>query len=725
MKKTKNESFGHSFPKMKNRYTILGLIIIAMLIIAGCNNVLPNSHPEDSKPRVALAGNNFAVESGTVMKFSSVQEIKDFLFENTMQQSQSYSNSFRSGRDIDMAMPMMAMAESSSGKPVGAGSNSGASDYSETNIQVDGVDEPDFVKNDNKYIYMIQDQTLYIVDAYPGEDAEIVSEIIFEGNPRNLFVNEDKVIVFSNAYERKAYIAEFDYMPRERGISVSHAYVYDVSDKDDPELINDFSIEGNYYDARMIGDYVYFISQQNIYYDPIFFDTPVLMDGSSVKIKPEVYYFPNPETNYNFNTITSFNIDDSSDVNSKTFMMGHSNTLYVSEDNIYISYKKNLPWSHYAEDSEYAFYNIVLPLLSSDIKNKINSIKNDNSVSEGTKWSKISLVLEEMYNEMSESNKDNLVDEIREALEVYNIKQEIERSKTVIHRISIDNGNIDYGARGEVSGSLLNQFSLDEHQDNLRVATTTSIWVGEREVYSNVFILNKNMEVVGDIEDIAPGERIYSTRFVGDRLYMVTFKNIDPLFVIDLSVSTNPKILGELKIPGYSTYLHPYDEDHIIGVGVTTEENQWGGVSTSGLKIAMFDVTDVENPKEIDKYEVGEAGTYSVALYEHKAFLFDKEKGLSILPVREVTGRYKDPVYGYYHNSVWNGVYVFDVDESGFDLRGKVEHQDDSDNSLYRNYGKQVLRSIFMGGTLYTISSNLIKISSLIDLSDINEVLLD
>ncbi len=699
---------------MKNIHTILGLIIIAMLVVAGCgtSNVPP-----------IVRTNTY--DSDELMKFSSVQEIKDFLFENTMQQSQSYSGSFRSGGDIDMAMPMMAMAESSSGKSVGVNSNSGASDYSETNIQVEGVDEPDFVKNDNKYIYIIQGETLYIVNAYPGENAEIVSEISFEGNPCNLFVNDNKVIVFSNAYERKSYIAEFDYMPRERGISVSHAYVYDVSDKSDPELVNDFSIEGNYYDARMIGDYVYFISQQNIYYDPVFFDTPILMDGASVKIKPEVYYFPNPETNYNFNTITSFNIDDDSDVNSKTFMMGYSNTLYVSEDNIYIAYRKNIPWRYYAEDSEYSFYNIVLPLLSLDIKIEINSIKNDNSFPDNIKWSKISLVLEEMYNELSENDKNDLVEEIQEELEVYRIKQEIERSKTIIHRISIDKGDIDYGARGEVSGSLLNQFSLDEYKNNLRVATTTSIWVGERQVYNNVFVLNKDMKVVGDIEDIAPGERIYSSRFIGDRLYMVTFKNIDPLFVIDLSVPTNPSILGELKIPGYSTYLHPYDENHIIGVGVNTENNQWGGVSTSGLKIAMFDVSDVENPKEIDKYDIGEAGTYSTALYEHKAFLFDKEKNLLVLPVREVTGRFKDPVYNYYRNSVWNGVYVFDVDEFGFKLKGKVEHQDDSDNSWYRNYGNQVLRSIFMDDTLYTISSNLIKISSLVDLSELNNVLLD
>ena len=123
------------------------------------------------------------------------------------------------------------------------------------------------------------------------------------------------------------------------------------------------------------------------------------------------------------------------------------------------------------------------------------------------------------------------------------------------------------------------------------------------------------MATIGSLTHIAEQEQIYATRFIGDRLYMVTYKRVDPFFVIDLSTPTSPKILGKLKIPGFSDYLHPYDATHIIGVGKETGTNDWGGVSTEGLKLALFDVSDVEHPTQIDKVEIGDAGTDSAALY--------------------------------------------------------------------------------------------------------------
>ena len=124
---------------------------------------------------------------------------------------------------------------------------------------------------------------------------------------------------------------------------------------------------------------------------------------------------------------------------------------------------------------------------------------------------------------------------------------------------------------------------MDEYKNNLRVATTSSVYTtrGSYE-YNNVFVLDSGMKTIGSLTHIAEQEKIYSTRFIGDRLYMVTFKRIDPFFVIDLSTPASPKILGKLKIPGYSDYLHPYDATHIIGVGKETGTNDWGGVSTKG-----------------------------------------------------------------------------------------------------------------------------------------------
>ncbi len=233
------------------------------------------------------------------------------------------------------------------------------------------------------------------------------------------------------------------------------------------------------------------------------------------------------------------------------------------------------------------------------------------------------------------------------------------------------------------------------------------------------------MHTVGSLEYIAPDEKIYSTRFLGDRLYMVTFKRIDPFFVIDLSNPEHPGILGKLKIPGYSDYLHPYDENHIIGLGKETESNEWGGVSVGGLKLALFDVTDVNNPVMVDKVEIGDSGTDSAALQDHKAFLFDKGKDLLVIPVSEVQKTYvSDLKGGSYGHGLWQGAYVFGVDPvKGFVEKGTVTHRTDSDPYYYYNSPDAVKRSLYIGNVLYTLSSGSIIMTDLNDISlRLNEV---
>jgi uncharacterized secreted protein with C-terminal beta-propeller domain len=160
---------------------------------------------------------------------------------------------------------------------------------------------------------------------------------------------------------------------------------------------------------------------------------------------------------------------------------------------------------------------------------------------------------------------------------------------------------MEYDASGRVSGSVLNRYSMDEYEGYFRIATTTG-W-GTSSL-NRVYVLDGTLSVAGALENLAQGERIYSARFMGNRCYLVTFRQVDPFFVIDLSDPSQPKLLGELKITGYSDYLHPYDENHIIGIGKETDAGLY-----QGLKISLFDVSDVSNPKEIAKYEIGEERT--------------------------------------------------------------------------------------------------------------------
>ena len=219
---------------------------------------------------------------------------------------------------------------------------------------------------------------------------------------------------------------------------------------------------------------------------------------------------------------------------------------------------------------------------------------------------------------------------------------------------------------------------------------------------------------------------------MGDRGYLVTFKKIDPLFVLDLSDPEDPRVLGQLKITGYSDYLHPYDETHIIGIGKETVEAEEGNFAWyQGVKISLFDVSDVEVPKEIARYEIGDRGTDSPILRDHKAFLFDKSKNLLVIPVTvaeinpaQYPGGVPPNAYGTF---VWDGAYVFHISlEEGLVFRGRITHLDNDAELLKSGYWYQspysVKRSLYIGNVLYTISELKIKMNSLTDLTEIGEI---
>jgi len=298
-------------------------------------------------------------------------------------------------------------------------------------------------------------------------------------------------------------------------------------------------------------------------------------------------------------------------------------------------------------------------------------------------------------------------------------KTRIDNRSTLVYNFALNQGSVDYNGKGKVPGSLLNQFSMDEHNGYFRMATTVGdIWrTDEQTSKNNIYILDDALNVVGQVEDIAPGETIYSVRFMGDRGYMVTFKTVDPLFVIDLKDPEKPSILGALKIPGYSDYLHPYDENHIIGFGKDAVEVD-NMAYYLGMKMAIFDVTDVNNPKEKFVEMIGDRGTESELLRNHKALLFSRDKNLLAFPVTvmEVTQSkdtsYKEvPPYGEF---AFQGAYVYHIDtETGFKLKGKVTHLSNDDYLKAGRYwydsNKNIARILYIGDTLYTLSNKLWK----------------
>lgn len=287
---------------------------------------------------------------------------------------------------------------------------------------------------------------------------------------------------------------------------------------------------------------------------------------------------------------------------------------------------------------------------------------------------------------------------------------------SVIYKFNLGN-TVRYASRGRVPGTILNQFSMDEYNGNFRIATTDQDWSSGASS-SGIYILDNSMQTVNSINGIAPGERIYSARFMGGRAYLVTFKQIDPLFVIDLDPS-NPKILGKLKIPGFSNYLHPYGDHYLIGLGSEVETVQKWDRAT-GIKLSLFDVQDVNNPLEVAKTVIGTSGSHSEATAEHKAFML--YQNILAFPI---TVYAPDPG-GTSSSFEFQGAYVYDLSLQSLQLKGRITHLDQQDYLKAGQYwygnDKEIRRIIYMNGNLYTISDHMILSNQADNMAELDRV---
>jgi len=627
---------------------LAAMVLISMIFVFGST---PSLSPLTNLP-VASAMKTFSDEA----------DLRNYLVSNT-QGTPNYAggpldSKFFGESSRDGALPTFGGVPSLAGPS--AESASGGNSYSTTNIQVAGVDEADHVKNDGSYLYVASnDYTnnqnyVYILKADP-QDPRIISKILLDNNIylAGMYLSQDssKLIVIGSEYQVYALDvlapAEAMIYPYRSEVK-TFVNVYDVSDKINPTLARNFTLSGSYFNSRMIGDYVYavvsqpaYVLQNNVLPLPrVYAETAVSEVAPSKIYYSDTANFSDLANNYfTYTTFVGLNVKDNSEkLTNMTILMGGASTMYVSLDNIYVTYPT---WS---ESGEF----------------------------------------------------------------------------TSIYRISVNKDALAFETKGSVAGYLLNQYSMDEYNGNFRLATTSQ----NQQSSNNVYILNMNLTIVGKLENLAITERIYSARFMGNKAYIVTFRQTDPFYIIDLSNPSLPRVAGELKIPGYSSYLHMYDENHVIGLGM---EN-------STAKLSLFDVTNVNSPTEIARYIVQGDYTSSDALYEPKAFMFDKTKELLTIPVSItqygliggvgiVPPNGKEIGIAPLQGGYWQGAYVFRLTLSGFELQGGITHQENtSQQYYYGDYNQNVNRALFIGNTLYTVSNEKVKLNSLTDLTQIAEI---
>ena len=600
----------------------------------------------------------------------------------------------------------------------------GAERYSETNVQEFGVDEADIIKNDGQYIYMIKGATIRIVEAFPPSEMKQVASITVEEKgfyPSEMYVDGNTLTVIGQSNQYYSFETEGpipaevdggngsgveplpDFMEGdeveiedriEQGRLINGSakvalmimpgrpyfpgnnkqmttlVAYDITDRSAPKVKRTVSLEGSYQSSRKVDETVYLVSNK---YNDWYWGRPVPM----------------------LRDTDLPTMSDSADSSAK---------LIAPCQDIY-----------YYPNFETANYLTVAAIDTENTKKKVGRIM---MLGSG----------DNVY-----SSAENLYVTRTRYQDRFITTQDFDgwRSEptTHIYKFALDGNDIEFTAKGRVRGRVLNQFSMSEAGQYFRIATQTDGKDG-----SMMTILNDELVQTGQVMGIAPGENIKSVRFMGDKAYMITFENVDPLFVIDLA-PTNPKALGELKIPGWSDYLHPYDDKHLIGIGREVklgaeEDGRLTSDELLGLKIAMFDVSDLENPKEIFKKVVGDNGTNSEATYNHKAFLWDAEENIMALPITVMQKREGGNAYD--QDMVFQGAFIYDVDLiEGFKLRGKASHYDDeyfttkNKQRRWGNYEYNVQRILYIGDYWFTVAQNVIAAHTWDDVEKVKQIELD
>ncbi|MER2089028.1 MAG: beta-propeller domain-containing protein [Sporosarcina sp.] len=528
-------------------------------------------------------------------------------------------------------------------------SQGGGGDHSTTNNQVEGVDEADTVKTDGNYIYAVMgNNQVTITDIRKPKKIQKAGAIKMEEGfyPSQLFLHENLLIVLGVKYEPYGNEGNEAAKISRPMNGMTTVRMYEISNPATPKLIREIGTEGYLNGARKTGDMMYFVT--NVW--PDFWGIPSL-DGDV--LRPQVY-------------------DSKED----------KDTMLLDYTDIAI-----LPGA--MEPS----YSVITAVdLSSPEESKVVT-KGYLGGSEQLYMSADNLYLTATIYETNAATSNKMI-----------WNPGIANSE--LFKFSLNKTDITFDSSAKLKGHLLNQFSMDEHNGYFRVVTTEgNMWDERKPSENHLFVLDENLKVTGSVEGLAKKERIYSARFMGDKAYMVTFRETDPLFVIDVANPAAPKVLGELKIPGFSNYLHPLDDNHLIGFGyeTTAEKNPQGGepiILTMGMKISLFDVTDFNNPKEKDTEVIGGRGTHSPIQYDHKALFQHKEKNLYGFPIAIYDETGKEDYIGLQSS----GALVYEITpEHGIVLQGDLLRKN-TRGEQYEEWEKEIQRLLYSKDVLYTIS---------------------
>lgn len=655
------------------------LAALSFLFFAACDK--EETKPAADVPRVALRA------------FADCTEMRSYLVDvvvESLVQAKYGGYSDYDGRDEVWETAGDVSSDDTGGAGGGEEAPEEPDDYTGTNVQEQGVDEPDIVKTDGSYLYIAQNQELAIVSSWPAEELALSSLLDIDGYPTGMFLNGDTAIVFS--YD------ESDEDLYDRTGSGTRMDLVDVSDRAAPEIVRTIRIEGSVASSRMIDGDVYVVLNSDIDVPDEAWD---LLDTVEL-----------PEVDWDASAMVWEMAADEARETLRPYVESMVGDWDLSE--ILPRYTDELA----GEDGE--------PELLHDCTDLY-------APADTTRYGVLTIAHLDLAEDPTTGEMD-AIGLLAEGWTVYASQQNLYTATTSyyswwgwddleitsdIHKFSLG-GNVPvfYEASGRVPGWLPSQWAMSEYDGYLRLATTLWNDTETDEAGTRVTVLGQtgeNLEEVGSTGGIAPDEDIYGVRMMEEKGYVVTYQQIDPLWTIDLSDPTSPEVVGELEVLGYSSYLHPLDDDHLVAVGMAGDE--WGG--TTGVAVNVFDLTDFANPVLLHQHEISASSdgwSYSEALWDHHAFTFDE--GVLTIPAY-----YYDYSSGDYE--WWSGAVVMDVSVAdGVSERGRVEHSDllaeaecvyGEDYEEYcEEYAYATLRrSVYIEDYLYTVSDYGVKVGAL------------
>ncbi len=641
-------------------------------------------------------------DTGRVLKsFSSYGELTRFLLENT-RYANIFSRLWRAHGEaevygvLETATPVEALSSSSVGTR--------SLVYSQTNVQVQGVDEPEIVKTDGYYIYFAKKNTVYIIKSYPINETKIVSSIniaeflgerIKSGyHVVGLFVDNDKLVVIVTVYQIYIYAPSIIIdirSPSYIETPTTMLLVFNISDKSNPRQLLVKEVDGYYFTARLLNNTVYLITRKYIGYyseDELAYAIPVY-DGKYLP-PTKIYRLQSPYKDYynSYTIILAVNLE-TFDADVKAILMPSSSWVYVSLNNMYL-----IAYRNYRNEIEREIMNMLQDIMADKL---------------GLLPPVDPLIIIKEYSKLDPSERQEILKTIEEKINEIYVNKSI--SGSTIYKFRLNNTQIDFVAQATIPGSVQDQFSMDEYNGYFRVATTSStikkikmdeitFYYGyessdsrtslkmpypyiESTTVNNVYVLDNNLEIKGSIEGLEPGERIYSTRFVGDLCFLVTYRRIDPLYAIDLSNPEDPKVLGFLKTFGFSEYLHPINNSLLLGIGYEADEE--GRIL--GLKVSLYNISDPTNITEVSKLVYEHA--WSPVLYDYRIFVYNPYMNYITFPAMVDLAnatRIIGQQHQIYKSSYAEGILVIELNKGKLQEKCFIVHDDwDLVRSLYIN----------------------------------------